>query len=225
MANYYPIMADLSGRRCLVVGGGRVAERKIERLLECGAEVAVVSPACTPRIAELVDAGRIRLQRRTFHPDDVSGVFLVFAATDDAQVNREVADAVRGAKGLVNVADAPEACSFLVPSVIRRGDLTIAISTAGGSPALARKLRQRLEATIGQEYEAFVEALRELRLQAQARIADPVARQELYRRAVDSPLFEHAAKGDRTAVAACIGELLLQTRRADETPGASSEPR
>lgn len=208
MPTYYPMMVNLAGRRCLVVGGGRVAERKVGLLLDCGADVTVVSPAATRKIADLAARGAIRLARRSVRPRDLDRVFLAFAATDDAQVNRGVAQKVRKAGGLVNVADAPAACNFLVPAVVRRGDLTIAISTGGGSPALAKRLRQRLEATIGPEYEAFLATLRELRAQAQRVIADPKARQAVLRRAVDSNLFEHAARGDKAAVAACILELL-----------------
>jgi len=211
MPTYYPMMVDLAGRRCLVVGGGRVAERKIALLLACGAEVEVVSPTTTQKITELAVRNAIRLTRRLVGPADLTRAFLVFAATDDPQVNRKVAEEVRGAGGLVNVADAPEACNFLVPSVVRQGDLTIAISTAGGSPALAKRLRQRLEATIGPEYEAFLGALRQLRAQARQTISDPAERQALYRRAVDSDLFEHAARGDQVAVAACIADLLRRT--------------
>ena len=211
MPTYYPMMVDLAGRRCLVVGGGRVAERKVALLLDCGAEVTVVSPVTTRKIADLAARGAIRLARRTVRSGDVGRAFLAFAATDDAQVNQSVAHDVRKAGGLVNVADAPDACNFLVPSVVRRGDLTIAISTSGGSPALAKRLRQRLEATIGPEYEAFLAALRELRTRAQQAIADPTERQALFRRAVDSDLFEHAARGDKDAVAACISELLQRT--------------
>ena len=211
MPTYYPMMVNLAGRRCLVVGGGRVAERKIALLQECGAEVEVVSPAATRKIADLADRGAIRLARRPVRPTDLDHAFLVFAATDNADVNQSVAQEVRKAGGLVNVADAPEACTFLVPAVVRRGDLTIAISTGGGSPALAKRLRQRLEATIGPEYEAFLAALRELRVRAQQAIADPTERQAVYRRAVDSDLFEHAARGDKAAVAACILDLLRRT--------------
>jgi len=213
MPTYYPMMVDLAGRRCLVVGGGRVAERKVALLLEAGADVAVVSPVVTPRIADLAARGAIRLARRTVRPADLDRVFLAFAATDDAEVNQGVAREVRSAGGLVNVADAPEACDFHVPSVVRRGDLTIAISTGGGSPALAKRLRQRLEATIGPEYEAFLAALRELRARAKEVIADPAERQALFRRAADSDLFEHASRGDKAAVAACISELLQRTPR------------
>jgi precorrin-2 dehydrogenase/sirohydrochlorin ferrochelatase len=208
MPTYYPMMVNLAGRRCLVVGGGRVAERKVALLLDCGAEVTVVSPAATRKIAGLAARGAIRLARRSVRPEDLDRAFLAFAATDDAQVNRSVAQRVRKKGGLVNVADAPDACNFLVPAAVRRGDLTIAISTGGGSPALAKRLRQRLEATVGPEYEAYLAALRELRLRAQQVIADPAQRQALFRRAVGSDLFDHAARGDKAAVAACIAGLL-----------------
>jgi precorrin-2 dehydrogenase/sirohydrochlorin ferrochelatase len=208
------MMVDLTGRRCLVVGGGTVAERKVTLLLECGADVEVVSPATTVRLAALATAGRVRLRRRPVRPADIPGAFLVVVATDDPQVNREVAERVRSAGGLVNVADDPEACSFLVPSVVRRGDLTIAISTGGGSPALARKLRQRLEESVGPEYEAFVAALRLLRERARRVIADPAERQAIYRRAVESDLFDEVARGDPAAVAARIEDLVTCSPRA-----------
>ncbi len=208
MRKFYPVMVDLTGKRCLVVGGGAVAERKVALLVECGADVEVVSPTTTARLAGLAMAGRIRLRRRPVRPADLPGAFLVVVATDDPEVNREVAERVRSAGGLVNVADDPEACTFLVPSVVRRGDLTIAISTGGGSPALAKKLRQRLEQTIGPEYEAFVGALRLLRERTRQVVADPAERQAIYRRAVDSDLFEHAARGDSAAVAARIEDLV-----------------
>ena len=208
MRTLYPMLVDLTGKRCLVVGGGTVAERKVTRLAECGADVKVVSPATTSRLTALAATGVVRVRRRPVRPSDLSGAFLVVVATDDRQVNREMAERVRGAGGLVNVADDPEACSFLVPSVLRRGDLTIAISTGGGSPALAKKLRQRLEQTIGPEYEAFLAALRLLRERARRAIADPKARQAVYRRAVESDLFERAARGDAAAVAARIEDLL-----------------
>lgn len=208
MRKLYPMMVDLQERRCLVVGGGTVAERKVTLLVECGADVEVVSPATTPRLAALATAGRVRLRRRPVRPSDLSGAFLVLVATDDPQVNREIAERVRKGDGLVNVADDPEACTFLVPSVLRRGDLTIAISTGGGSPALAKKLRQRLEQTVGPEYEAFVAALRLLRERAREAIADPEERRAIFRRAVESDLFEEAARGDAAAVAARIEDLV-----------------
>ena len=208
MRKYYPLLVDLAARRCLVVGGGRVAERKVGLLLECGAAVELVSPKATARLAALAGAGRIHWRRRVARPADVRGAFLVVAATDDAAANQQVAVRARKAGSLVNVVDDPEACTFLVPSVIRRGELTIAISTGGGSPALAKRLRERLEAMVGPEYDGYVAALRLLREEAQAAIADPAARRTLYRRAVQSNLLEHVARGDREAVATCIRDLV-----------------
>jgi precorrin-2 dehydrogenase/sirohydrochlorin ferrochelatase len=204
----YPMMVRLADRRCLVVGGGAVAERKIEALLECGARVEVVSPSATAGIQALADAGRLTWRRRRLEPGDVAGAFLAFAATDDLAVNREVARRVAEAGGQVNVADDPEASTFHVPAALRRGDLCIAIATGGGSPALARRLRQRLEATLGPEYEGFLAALRLLRERAQRVIPSPEARQAVYRRALDSDLYECAARGDAAAVESRIAALL-----------------
>ncbi len=217
MSTLYPILIDLRGRRCVVVGGGPVAERKVMRLLESGAAVHVVARAATPKLEALASSGQIRLSRRGASPDDLTGALLVFVATDDAAVNRALAGSAREGGGLVNVADDPDACSFMLPAVFRRGDLTIAVSTAGGSPALAKRLRERLEATIGPEYEAFLAALRILREQAHAQIPDAALRQALYRQAVDSDLFTVAAGGDREAVMARIAALLgaIQNRDGD----------
>jgi precorrin-2 dehydrogenase/sirohydrochlorin ferrochelatase len=202
------MMVDLRGKPCLVVGGGSVAARKVALLVECGAKVEVVSPRVTPRLASQATDGRIRLRRRAVRPGDVTGAFLVVAATDDPQVNGRVAELARRAGAHVNVADDPAACSFIVPSVIRRGDLTIAISTGGGSPALAKRLRQRLEQTIGPEYAAFLAAMRRLRDRAQQTIADAAERRAIYRRAVESDLFDLVASGDPAAVATRIDDLL-----------------
>jgi precorrin-2 dehydrogenase/sirohydrochlorin ferrochelatase len=212
----YPMLVDLVGKRCVVVGGGPVAERKVSRLLQCGAEVSVVAAEATGPLAGLAEAGRIRLQVRAARPSDLAGAFLVFAATNDPGLNRVLADTARRQGSLVNVADDPAGSSFHVPSQVQRGDLTITISTAGGSPALAKKLRQRVEATIGPEYEAFLVALRSLRAQAQERIADPATRQALYRQALESDLFEDAATGRADVVAARI-EALLQAAAAPQT--------
>jgi precorrin-2 dehydrogenase/sirohydrochlorin ferrochelatase len=213
------MMVDLTGKRCLIVGGGVVAERKVARLLECGAAVEVVSPAVTSRLKALASSGRLRLRRRPIRPSDFEGAFLVFVTTNDPEVNRRAAEVARRHGGLVNVADDPATCSFHVPSVVRRGDLAIAISTGGGSPALAKKLRQRLEQSIGPEYTALLGALRALRERAQQTIPDPKARQAIYRRAVESDLYDRAAAGDSTAVRARIDELI---REASDPPPTST---
>jgi precorrin-2 dehydrogenase/sirohydrochlorin ferrochelatase len=196
----------------VVVGGGPVAERKVRRLLEAKAAVTVVSPVVTGPLRRMAATGRLVLQSRPVCAADLRGAFLVFAATDDPAVNRRVAETAVRRGALVNVADDPAACSFLVPAIVRRGELTVAVSTGGGSPALAKRLRERLEATLGPEYDAFLAALRELRRRARRVIPDSRARQGLYRRAVASPLYEEVAQGDRAAVRARIAALLAEAR-------------
>jgi precorrin-2 dehydrogenase/sirohydrochlorin ferrochelatase len=144
--SYYPAFLDLRGRRCLVVGGGEIAERKVNGLLDAAATVCVVSPALTPALSALAGAGVIDHRARRFRRHDVRGCVLVVAATGVEEVDASVAAAARRAKALVNVVDVPASCDFILPSVLRRGDLQIAVSTGGNSPALAREIRRSLEA-------------------------------------------------------------------------------
>ena len=141
MADYFPVLLDLRGRLALVVGGGAVAARKVRDLLQCGASVAVVSPAITGDLAMLAAAGRIVHRARPFRRVDVRDAALVIAATGVPDVDTGVAAESRRRRALVNVVDRPAQCDFIAPSVLRRGDLQIAVSTGGRSPALAREIR------------------------------------------------------------------------------------
>jgi precorrin-2 dehydrogenase/sirohydrochlorin ferrochelatase len=171
---YYPLFLDLRGKPCVVVGGGKVAERKAVSLLAAGARLTVVSPALTPRLREEKDKGRLRHVERAFRPGDLKGAFLVIAATDDEKVNRAVA----GRKDLlVNVVDRPEHCNFIVPSSVRRGPLTVAISTSGTSPAMARAIREDMEETYGREFGLYLRRLGRLRERAVREIPDPTERE------------------------------------------------
>lgn len=152
----YPVNLVLDGRPCLVVGGGKVALRKVEGLLACGGVVRVVAPAVVP---ELLALDGVDVDQRPWRADDVAGMWLVIAATDDPEVNRAVYDAGQRAGVWVNGADDPANCSFTLPSVVRRGDLQIAVSTGGRSPALATWLRRRLEGQIGPEYATLLDLL------------------------------------------------------------------
>ncbi len=178
------------------------------RLLECDARVEVIAPAITEALGALARQGRIGYQPRPAVPNDVAGAFLVFAATDDALLNDALGQTARDSGILVNVATDPDGCTFIVPSVFTRGDLTVAVSTAGGSPALAKRVRERVEAVVGPEYDAFLLALRELREKAQAQIADAVVRHAVYRQALDSDLFAIALRGNRDAITARIAALI-----------------
>lgn len=169
MAAYFPAFLDLRGRRCLVVGGGPVAERKAQALLECGAEVVVVSPVVTETLAALAVAGRLCHRPRVFRRHDVVGCRVVIAATGRATVDRDVVRLARARSALVNAVDRPALCDFIVPSVLTRGPLRIAVSTGGRSPALAREIRRRLERVIGPEYGAVVARAGEARSRARRR--------------------------------------------------------
>jgi precorrin-2 dehydrogenase/sirohydrochlorin ferrochelatase len=157
MPDYFPAFLDLRGRRCLVVGGGEIGERKTRALLECGARVTVVSPSFTPGLAALAAIGQIERRARTLRRADLRGCALVIAATGDARADEATASLAREARVLVNVVDRREHCDFIMPSVLRRGELQIAVSTGGRSPALARDIRRRLEGLFGPEFAALVE--------------------------------------------------------------------
>ena len=152
----YPVNLVLDGRRCLVVGGGHIALRKVQGLLACGAQVRVVAPRIVPELRTLPG---VTFDERPWRPDDLAGVWLVIAATDDPAVNGAVYQAGERERIWVNGADDPANCSFTLPSVVRRGDLQIAVSTGGRSPALASWLRRRLEGEIGPEYSDLLEIL------------------------------------------------------------------
>lgn len=168
MYRYYPIFLDVRGKRCMVVGGGQVALRKAKALLKHGANVEVVSPALCPELSQLAEAGRISVIRKAYEPGDLKDAFVVIvAATSD--INQKVADEARRQKILVNVASSSEQSDFIVPSYLCRGDLTIAISTAGRSPALTRKVRAKLEQHFGEEYTSLTSLIGEVRSELKRR--------------------------------------------------------
>lgn len=164
----YPIALDVEGRRCVVVGGGQVAEHKCRSLLDAGAAVAVVSEHASAGLEELARDGRVELTRRAYAHGDLEGAFLAIAATDDRAVNAQVFAEAEERGVLLNAADDIEHCNFAVPSVVRRGDLTVAISTAGKAPALAKRLRARLEGELEPELATVVDLLGEVRTEALA---------------------------------------------------------
>ncbi len=152
MAKYYPIYLNLKGALCIVVGGGEVAVRKVKGLLESGGYVRVISLESRPELTSLAAKGRIELKRRAYRNGDLAGARLAIAATADAEVNASVSAEARAAGIPVNVVDDAAHSSFILPATLERGDITIAVSTAGRSPALARKLKAHLEKELGQEY-------------------------------------------------------------------------
>jgi precorrin-2 dehydrogenase/sirohydrochlorin ferrochelatase len=161
--SYFPINVDIRNRPCTVIGGGRVALRKVKGLLDCGADVTLISPEATRELEMMAVQGRITWYARGYKPGDLAGSFLVIAATDDEAVQEQIHAEAAAGNLLLNVADVPKWCNFILPATVRQGDLAISISTAGKSPALAKRLRQELEKSFGPEYNLALELMGSLR--------------------------------------------------------------
>jgi precorrin-2 dehydrogenase/sirohydrochlorin ferrochelatase len=186
---YYPVNLDIRGRRCLVVGGGRVGARKADTLVQCGAAVTVVSPDVSPAVMQLAAKNVIALKQRPYRSSDVEGMFLVIGATDDEVLNRQInADAERRHL-LCNIADRPEICNFILPAIVRRGDFVMAISTAGKSPAFAKHIRKRLETQFGPEYGVVLDLMGAIRSRLLADAHEPEVHKPLFERLIDGDLL------------------------------------
>ena len=145
MTTFYPVFLNLTGRRCVIIGGGQVAEGKVSKLLDSGAKIIVISPDATQGIRDYADSGQIEYNLRKYQEGDLNGAFLVVAATNDRVVNQEIFEEAEKSGILLNAVDDMPRCSFIAPSIVEKGPITVAISTGGASPALARKLRAKLE--------------------------------------------------------------------------------
>ena len=197
---YVPIFLDVTGRECVVVGGGEVAARKVQSLLEAGAHVTVVSPRLSPPLGAIAARGLVIHVARDYERGDIRGCILVYAATDDPRLHRELAAEARALGIPINVADVPELCTFIAPAVVKRGALQIAISTAGASPAFAARLRGALEDRFGTEYVLTLEVLRAARRRLRADEIDPADRIRRLRDLANSALPEAIAVGDLAAI-------------------------
>jgi len=162
---YFPVFLKLKGRVCVVIGGGKVAERKVLNLIEDEARVKVISPEVTEKLEALAKEGKIAWEKREYIPGDLKGAWLVIAATNSRSVQEKVFQEAESLGIFCNVVDVPELCSFIVPSRVKRGALQIAISTSGKAPAVAKRLRLRLEREFGEEYGTYLELMNDLRTQ------------------------------------------------------------
>lgn len=187
---YFPVFLRLSGRKCLVVGGGPVATQKVRGLLDGSAKVTVISPQLTDTLTQLKLEGRVAHLPRAYQHGDLAGFFIAFAATGHDDVDRRIADEAADAGVLLNVVDRPELCDFISPSVVTRDDLIIAISTSGASPAMARQLREKLEAEIGPEYALALQLLGRLRHRLKELHTPAPERTRIFNELVESPLLE-----------------------------------
>lgn len=205
---YYPVYLDIKERRCLVVGGGQVGTRKVNTLLQCGAKVTVISPQVTDQLARLAEQGRINLVQRDYRSEDLDQVFLVIGATDDQAFNRKIHQDAEAAQRLCNIADQPALCNFVLPSIINQGDLSIAISTAGKSPAFAKHLRRRLQDQFGPEYGHMLDLMGNIRKRLLAEAHTPEAHKPLFEQLIQSGLLDMIKVMDLEGINALLKEVL-----------------
>lgn len=196
MPRFYPAFLNLKGRLCLVVGGGKVAERKTRSLLSCEAKVRLVSPRLTPGLQELAERGLITYLQREYQTSDLEGVFFVIAATDQKEVNQRVAEEALARNLLVNVVNDPQSGNLYVPAVIQRGPLQIAISTSGKSPLLARKIKERLERQFGPAYGLLADFLGEIRRSAQKESPNAQQRRNFFYAMLDDEVLRLVEQGE-----------------------------
>jgi precorrin-2 dehydrogenase / sirohydrochlorin ferrochelatase len=208
MTTGYPAILLLEGRLAVVIGGGQVAERKVRTLLDAGAKVRVVTSEVSKGIRRWADAGDIELIERRYERGDLAGSAAAVAATDDEEVNRGVFAEATDAGIPVNVVDNVSLCSFIAPSIIRRGDLVVAISTGGAAPALAVRIRERLEREFGEEYARFLTLMAELREQIKVP-GDQDERAKAWYRVVDSDVMDLVRVGEIDRARERATELLL----------------
>jgi precorrin-2 dehydrogenase/sirohydrochlorin ferrochelatase len=205
---YYPVHLDIKNRNCLVVGGGAVGTRKVDTLLTCGARVTVVSPTSTQQLKKLASKGSVILRERAYRSADLKEIFLVIGATDDEKLNRQISKDAEQNGILCNIVDRPEACNFILPSVVRRGDLVITISTSGQSPALAKRLRRKLEAQFGEEYADFLLLLGAIRKKLLSRAHEPEAHKALFNQLIDSDLIDLLRAGKKKELNLLLYDIL-----------------
>jgi precorrin-2 dehydrogenase / sirohydrochlorin ferrochelatase len=212
---YYPVMLNLQGRRVLFIGGGWETEIKIRGLLEAGAQITLVSTGSHPDLESLEASGQIVWHRRTYAPSDLDGVWMVMSHPVDKLENRAVFAEAEARGILCNSVDDPDRCSFILPSVLRRGDLVIGVSTSGTAPALGVRIKQRLADLYGPEYTAFLALLRELRPGITHGFGSFETRKKLWYALIDSPALEQFRHGETDLARGTRREACRTVRCAD----------
>jgi len=213
---YYPVNLDIRNRKCLVVGGGAVGTRKIMTLLDCGAKVTVVSIDVAEKLQELSDNDIIKLEKRPFQISDLDEMFLVMGATDNQEINREIHSEAERLGVLCNIADRPEDCNFILPAIVNRGDLIIAISTSGKSPASAKKIRKDLEKVFGTEYAEFIKLMGEIRNKLLSEDHEPEAHKHLFEQLIKRDLVEMIKEQQTGNIDSLLFEILGEGYIFDE---------
>jgi precorrin-2 dehydrogenase/sirohydrochlorin ferrochelatase len=217
---FYIACLKLSGRRCVVVGGGEIGLEKVEGLLACDGEVTLIAPTALPALREYADESSIRWEQRPYAgPRDLEGVFMAIAATDDTDVNIAVYDDAEHRAMLVNVVDVPPLCNFILPAIVRTGPLAIAISTAGASPALAKRMKREIEGQFGAEYARLAILLNDVRGWAKASLPTYRDRKEFFESIVNGEPDPIALLRDGGEPA--VRELIAQAQRTHEPQPSS----
>ena len=208
---YYPVFLDIAAKPVVVIGGGEVALRKVEGLLDAGARVTVVSPELHPDLGTLAVEGRVKHIAREYERGDLQGYVLAFVGTDDRSLNAIVAREGRERGVWVNAVDDPPNCDFIMPGIVRRGDLIVAVSTSGGSPAMARKMREEMETFLTEDYALLLELASEVRAELREKgiQVDP----EVWNAALNGELKDLLARGQRAEAKDRLVRSLLQPVR------------
>jgi len=218
---HYPVFLDLRGRPCTVVGGGHLAEEKVRGLLAVEAVVTVIAPSLTPALTALLDAGRLLHRPRGYEPEDLEGACLVISCEQTPDVAEAVWQEALQHNILINTLDDVPRCQFIAPSIVRRGDLAIAISTGGKAPVLAVRLRQWLESQLGEEYGRFLALAGSVRAALARRWPDFATRRELWYRLVDSDVLDLLRTGDEAAAVGRFRDILgVEPERTEEEAAA-----
>jgi precorrin-2 dehydrogenase/sirohydrochlorin ferrochelatase len=214
--SYYPILIQLEGMKAVVVGGGLVAQRKIDTLLACHADVHVISRELTPKLSIYLEEQRKKLSGHEFKESHLDGAFVVIAATDDPLLNRQVSESASARGLLINAVDQPADCNFIVPSILRRGDLLVAVSTSGKSPAFAKKLREELEEQFGDEYGSFLVLMGCLREEILEKELSQEENKRIFQQLVNSPILDAMAEKDWDGVATILNRILHTQKSAED---------
>ena len=206
--SFFPIFIRLSGKRCLVIGGGSVGTRKVEALRDGGADVAVVSERVSPELLEQIERGEVTYLGERFSPELLNGVFLCISAVDDRQSNDLIAAECKRRGILVNVVDLPESCDFFTPSVVRRGDLVVAASSGGAAPSATKRVRREIEGRFGDEYRIFVKIIGKIRAELKKSGVSGDGLSRIMNKIADLPLPEMIASGRMGDIPALVSETL-----------------
>lgn len=218
---YYPINLDLAGRRVLVIGGGVIAEGKARQLVEAGAAVRIVSPTLTEALSILAEQGTITWRQGIFDESDLNDLWLVISATDDQAVNEFVAKLATERKLLCNVVDQTALCNFITPALVTRGDIQIAVSSGGGSPSVAQRVKREIGELIGEEYGELLEIAAEMRAEAKRRIPDFEQRRIVLHAFAESEAIKLLRQGKRAEARHLAFNMLNQALQQGSQQGES----